>query len=148
MLLLFVYQRIVYSYFYVCIFPLSTGAVLVLFCPLTGHFVFQKRANIKIVTKQNREQDMNQRRAVFADEKILQSENARKRTVVGQNGVISDEMDYKGWKFKSSHTNICKSDEILKLARHIEKTISGDVCGADDNDNVVVDGVSMRLPPM
>jgi len=90
------------------------------------------------------------RRAVVAEASVLRKHGAE---VVAQPEEESGEgpsvVAYKGWTFKSSHSNILNSQRVGELARRVSV-----MCGtpleslAADEDSIVIQDTHLHVPPM
>ena len=83
--------------------------------------------------------------AVIAVDAVLKQFKAKNESDLEQSSI-----NVNGWKIQSKHDKICTSNDLISLARKIEDAfISLDsVHIKSDDDNVNINGYSMRLPPM
>ena len=92
--------------------------------------------------------------AVIAVDAVLKQFKAKNESDLEQSSI-----NVNGWKIQSKHDKICTSNDLITLARKIEATFdtvessttikdnTSNNIKADD-DNININGYSMRLPPM
>lgn len=83
------------------------------------------------------------RKATVASQEVLSSFGASSIESEGET-----QLQIRNWVFKSSHNKICTSQQLVELARHIESIVTPDHTCRFEDDNVHINGFSMRLPPM
>ena len=88
------------------------------------------------------------RKATIANKEILIKHGATE-IEFSTNFDVSEScgIEYRGWKFHSSHNKICDETEIIQLAKNISESCDTSSVKSDE-DTITINGINLHIPPM